>query len=63
MAKTPNQADPRRAAEDALLDRTVFSLSPKAYAEFLKRLDAPLQPNDRLRHTVQAPEPWDRVYP
>ena len=51
----------RRAAEDALLDRTVFSVSPKAYAEFLKRLDAPPQPNDRLRRTMQAQGPWDRV--
>jgi uncharacterized protein (DUF1778 family) len=50
----------RRAAEDALLDRTVFSVSPKAYAEFLKRLDAPPQPNDRLRRTMQATAPWDR---
>jgi uncharacterized protein (DUF1778 family) len=50
----------RRAAEDALLDRTVFSVSPKAYAEFLKRLDAPPQPNDRLRRTMQAAAPWDR---
>jgi uncharacterized protein (DUF1778 family) len=51
----------RRAAEDALLDRTVFSVSPKAYAEFLKRLDAPPKPNDRLRRTMQARAPWDRV--
>ena len=51
----------RRAAEDTLLDRTVFSVSPKAYAEFLKRLDAPPQPNDRLRRTMQAEAPWGRV--
>ena len=51
----------RRAAEDALLDRTIFSVSPKAYAEFLKRLDAPPQPNDRLRRTMRAAAPWDRV--
>ena len=51
----------RRAAEDALLDRTMFNVSPKAYAEFLKRLDAPPQPNDRLRRTMQARGPWDRV--
>ncbi|HXO72610.1 MAG TPA: DUF1778 domain-containing protein [Bradyrhizobium sp.] len=50
----------RRAAEDALLDRTVFSVSPKAYAEFLKRLDAPPQPNDRLRRTMRTAAPWDR---
>jgi uncharacterized protein (DUF1778 family) len=48
----------RRAAEDALLDRMVFSVSPKAYAEFLKRLDAPPQPNERLRRTMQAASPW-----
>ncbi|MFH1343207.1 MAG: DUF1778 domain-containing protein [Pseudomonadota bacterium] len=51
----------RRAAEDALLDRTLFSVSPKAYAEFLKRLDAPPKPNDRLRRTMQAKAPWDRM--
>ena len=51
----------RRAAEDSLLDRTMFSVSPKAYAEFLKRLDAPPQPNDRLRRTMRAKAPWDRV--
>jgi uncharacterized protein (DUF1778 family) len=50
----------RRAAEDALLDRTVFSVNPKAYAEFLQRLDAPPQPNERLRRTMQAQAPWDR---
>jgi len=44
----------RHAAENALLDRTVFSVSPKAYAEFLKRLDAPPRPNDRLRRTMLA---------
>ena len=51
----------RHAAENTLLDRTVFNVSPKAYAEFLKRLDAPPQPNDRLRRTMQAREPRDRV--
>jgi uncharacterized protein (DUF1778 family) len=51
----------RRAAEDALLDRTVFSVSPKAYAEFLRRLDAPPKLNKRLRRTMQTPAPWERV--
>jgi uncharacterized protein (DUF1778 family) len=49
----------RQAAEDALLDRTVFAVNPEAYAEFLSRLDAPAQPNDRLRRTMQTPAPWD----
>lgn len=45
----------RRAAEEALLDRTVISASPESYAAFLARLDAPAQPNDRLRRTLQTP--------
>ena len=48
----------RRAAEDTLLDRVLISVSPKAYAEFLARLDAPPQPNDRLRRSMQTPVPW-----
>lgn len=37
------------AAEDALLDRTIFKVNAKAYAEFIARLDAPPKPNHRLR--------------
>ena len=48
----------RRAAEDALLDRALISVSPKAYAEFLARLDAPPKPNERLRRTMQTRPPW-----
>jgi uncharacterized protein (DUF1778 family) len=51
----------RRAAEDALLDRTVFTVSPEAYAEFLARLDAPPQLNERLRRTMRMKAPWDRA--
>lgn len=50
----------RRAAEESLLDRTVFMLGPDAYAEFLARLEAPAQPNERLQRTMQTPAPWDR---
>ena len=49
----------RQAAEEALLDRTVWTVSPKAYAEFLARLDAPPQPNRRLQKTMQTPAPWE----
>ena len=48
----------RRAAEDALLDRAILSVGADAYAEFLKRLDAPAQPNERLRRTMQVIPPW-----
>ena len=50
----------RHAAEDALLDRTVFVLDPKAYREFLARLDAPPQPNQRLRRALKTPAPWEK---
>jgi uncharacterized protein (DUF1778 family) len=49
----------RHAAEDALLDRTVFAVNPAAYAEFLARLDAPPQPNERLRQSLTTPAPWE----
>ena len=49
----------RRAAEDALLDRTVLTVSPKAYAEFLARLDASPQPNERLQQTMKTSAPWE----
>jgi uncharacterized protein (DUF1778 family) len=49
----------RHAAEDALLDRTVFAVSPAAYAEFLARLDAPPQPNERLCRSLTTPAPWE----
>jgi uncharacterized protein (DUF1778 family) len=50
----------RRAATEALLDRTMVTVTPEAYAEFLARLDAPPQPNDKLRGAMQTPAPWDR---
>jgi uncharacterized protein (DUF1778 family) len=50
----------RRAAEEALLDRTVVMVGPEAYAEFLARLDAPAQPNERLRRTMRTAAPWER---
>ena len=48
----------RRAAEEALLDRTVLSVNSTTYAQFLARLDEPPQPNDRLRRTMQTRPPW-----
>lgn len=50
----------RRAAEDTLLERTVFSVSPTAYSEFLARLDAPPRPNARLRRSLKTAAPWDK---
>jgi uncharacterized protein (DUF1778 family) len=50
----------RRAAENALLDQVIISVSPEAYSEFLARLDMPPKPNERLRKTMQTPAPWER---
>jgi len=50
----------RHAAEDALLDRTVFRVNSKAYAEFLARLDAPPSPNARLRVSLETLAPWEK---
>jgi uncharacterized protein (DUF1778 family) len=41
------------------LDRTVSTLNPKAYAEFLVLLDAPPRPNRRLRKSLHTPAPWE----
>ncbi len=48
----------RRAAEEELLDRSLFVVSPEAYSQFLALLDAPPAPNAALRRTMQAPLPW-----
>jgi uncharacterized protein (DUF1778 family) len=49
------------AAEEALLERTLFLATPEAYEEFLALLDAPAQPNERLRKTMQAIAPWKQA--
>jgi len=48
----------RRAAEETLLDRALMVVGPQAYGEFLKRLDRPAQPNERLRRTMRSKAPW-----
>ena len=50
----------RVAAEDALLDQVVMSVSAQAFEQFQARLDMPPKPNDRLIKTMTTPAPWDR---
>jgi uncharacterized protein (DUF1778 family) len=50
----------RRAAIDALTERTLFTVDEDTYAKFLAALDAPPEPNDKLRRTMQTTAPWDR---
>ena len=49
----------RRAAEDALHDRTLYVAGAEAVAAFRARLDEKPPPNERLRRTLTAPVPWD----
>ncbi|OAV54434.1 hypothetical protein A6U98_02905 [Rhizobium sp. WYCCWR10014] len=50
-----------RRAKEVLLDRTSFTVSAEIYAEYLARLDAPTQPNERLKRTMSTKAPWDEV--
>ncbi len=51
----------RRAAEEELLDRSVFVVNAASYTKFLALLDAPPLPNERLRRTMKATPPWAKV--
>ncbi|MHB1216266.1 MAG: type II toxin-antitoxin system TacA family antitoxin [Thiobacillus sp.] len=51
----------RLAAEEALLDQAIITVSPEAYAEFVARLDMPPRSNERLRKTMQTPAPWGKA--
>ena len=50
----------RSAAEDALLDQVIISVSPQAYQQFLARLDEAPKANERLRKTMQTTPHWER---
>jgi uncharacterized protein (DUF1778 family) len=50
-----------RRAEEVLLNRTIFTVSPEVYEEYLARLDAPAKPNDRLKRTMTTKAPWDEA--
>lgn len=49
----------RVAAESALLEQAFIQASPAAFTKFLERLDAPPNPNARLKKTLQTPAPWE----
>lgn len=50
----------QQSAEEALMDRKLFSVDEKTYRAFVARLDAPPAPNERLRRTLTATPPWKR---
>ena len=49
----------RRAAEDALLDRTLFVVGPEAFDAFRARLDEPPRANEKLRRALRTAAPWE----
>lgn len=49
----------RRAASEAILDRTLFRMKPTDFSRFIALLDAPPQPNAKLRRLMQAKAPWE----
>jgi uncharacterized protein (DUF1778 family) len=49
----------RIAAEEAILDQAILSVTPEAYQAFLEQLDLPPKSNERLLKTMQASAPWD----
>jgi uncharacterized protein (DUF1778 family) len=51
----------RRAAEEAILDRALLSVTPDAYAAFLERLDRPANPNQRLKKSLTMRSPWEQA--
>ncbi len=50
----------RERAEDVLLDQTLFALDNERYTEFLKLLDEPAPPSDRLRSLLSEKAPWEK---
>ena len=49
----------RQAAEDALLDRVLFRVDADRYDAFVKLLDAPPKPNEKLKRLLATPAPWE----
>jgi len=49
----------RRAAEETLLDRTLFRVDGVTYERFVAALDGPPAQNDRLRKLLQTRAPWE----
>ncbi len=47
-------------ADDSLADRRLFKLGPKAWADFMKALDAPPREHPRLTKLLKEPSVFDR---
>ena len=43
-----------RRAEEALLNWSIFKVSPEVYIEYLARLDVPAHSNEHLKRTISS---------
>lgn len=50
----------RRAAQEALLDTTFVAVNGDTFTRFKAMLDAPPQPNTRLRELMSLKPAWER---
>jgi uncharacterized protein (DUF1778 family) len=48
-----------RSAEEMLLDRTQFRLSPVQWEKFTAALDEPVRDNPALTQLLSIPAPWE----
>lgn len=49
-----------RAAEEAIMERTLIRVSPEGFEAFVAALDAPGKPVPALVELMQRPAPWDK---
>jgi uncharacterized protein (DUF1778 family) len=49
----------RRAAQETLLDTTLFVVDAATFNRFKALLDAPAKANPRLQELMRKPAPWD----
>lgn len=50
----------REASVNVLLDQRLFDLDEASFAAFEAMLDAPAEPNEEMRRTLNTPPPWSR---
>jgi len=50
----------RTHAIDVLLDRRLFTLNDEQYESFIRTLEAPPPPNEKLKRLLASKSPWEK---
>jgi uncharacterized protein (DUF1778 family) len=50
----------RTHATDVLLDRRLFTLNTDQYEAFIRTLEAPPEPNEKLKRLLASKSPWEK---